>query len=60
MLARELLPLARFFDRSEVSLRRLGRWAKSSWLGLSAAAKVLLVLTGVATLGYAAYHLFLS
>ena len=60
MLSGELLPLARFFDRLEVSLRRLGRWVKSSWAGLPAVAKILLVLTGVAALGYAAYYLFFS
>jgi Flp pilus assembly protein TadB len=58
MLSGELLPLARFFDRLEVRLRRLGRWVKSSWAGLPAVAKILLVLTGVAALGYVAYNLF--
>ena len=58
MLSGELLPLARFFDRLDVRLRRLGRWVKSSWAGLPAVAKILLVLTGVAALGYAAYYLF--
>ena len=57
MLSGELLPLARFFDRLDVRLRRLGRWVKSSWAGLPAAAKILLVLAGVAALGYGAYYL---
>ena len=43
-----------------MSLRRLGRWVKSSWAGLPAVAKILLVLTGVAALRYAAYYLFFS
>jgi Putative transmembrane protein (PGPGW) len=58
MLSGELLSLARFFDRLDVRLRRLGRWAKSSWVALPAVAKILLVLTGIAALGYAAYYLF--
>jgi hypothetical protein len=34
MLAGEFLPLARCFDRLEVTLRRLGRWVESFWVGL--------------------------
>jgi hypothetical protein len=57
MLAGEFLPLARFFDRAEVRLRRLGRWIKGRWSQLPAVAKVLVVLTCVAALGYGAYRL---
>jgi hypothetical protein len=51
MLAGEFLPLARFFDRLEVRLRKLGRWIKDRWVGSPAAAKVLVVLIFAATLG---------
>jgi hypothetical protein len=58
MLAGELLPLARFFDRLEVRLRRLGGGIKGLWTGLPAVVKILLVFTFVAALGYVAYYLF--
>ena len=58
LLSGELLPLARLFDRLEVRLRRLRRWVRSSWAGLPAVAKILLVLAGFAALGYAASSLF--
>jgi hypothetical protein len=57
MLAGEFLPLARFFDRLDVRLRRLGRWTKDRWSRLPAVAKVLVILTCVAALGYGAYYL---
>jgi hypothetical protein len=57
MLAGEFLPLARFFDRAEVRLRELGRWAKGRWSRLPAVVKVLLILASVAALGYGAYYL---
>jgi putative transmembrane protein PGPGW len=57
MLAGEFLPLARFFDRLEVQLRKLGRGIKGLWISLPAVAKVLVVLTCVAALGYGAYYL---
>lgn len=57
MLAGEFLPLARFFDRVEVRLRKLGRWTKGRWSRLPAVAKVLVVLVCVAALGFGAYHL---
>ena len=57
MLAGELLILARFFDRVEVRLRRLGGWIKSRWSRGPAAAKVLVVSICVAALGYGAYFL---
>jgi len=58
LLAGEFLLLARFFDRLDVRLRRLGRWIKERWLGLSAPVKALVVMTGIAALGYGAYYLF--
>ena len=58
MLAGEFLPLARFFDRLDMRLRRLGRWIKGRWVGLPAIAKFLVVLICVAALGYGAYYLF--
>ncbi len=57
MLAGEFLPLARFFDRVEVRLRKLGRWIKDRWVGSPAVAKVLVVLTFVSALGFGAYYL---
>ena len=58
MLAGELLPLARFFARLEVRLRRLGGGIKGRWTGLPAVVKILLVFTFVAALGYVPYYLF--
>src|SRR5215217_2163357 len=57
MLAGELLPLACFFARLEVRLRRLGGRIKGRWTGLPAVVKIILVLTFVAALGYVAYYL---
>jgi hypothetical protein len=57
MLAGEFLPLARFFDRAEVRLRELGKWAKGRWRRLPAVVKVLLILASVAALGYGVYFL---
>src|SRR5918997_1538954 len=57
MLAGEFLLLARFFDRLEVRLRRLGRWIKERWVGLPAPVKAIVVITGIAALGYGAYYL---
>ena len=57
LLAGEFLPLARFFDRLDVRLRRLGRWIRGLWVGLPAVAKVLVVLICAAALGYGAYYL---
>ena len=47
MLAGEFLVLARFFDRAEVSLRKLGRWVKAFWTGSPTGVKVLVVLVTV-------------
>ena len=60
MLAGEFLPLARFFDRLDVRLRKLGRWIKDLWVGSPAVAKVLVVLIFAAALGYGAYYLIFS
>ena len=60
MLAGEFLPLARFFDRLEVRLRKLGRWIRGLWVGSPAVVKVLVVLIFVAALGYGAYYLIFS
>ncbi len=60
MLAGEYLPLARFFDRLDVRLRKLGRWIKDLWVGSPAVVKVLVVLIFVAALGYGAYYLIFS
>lgn len=57
MLAGEFLPLARFFDRLEVRLRRLGRWVKEGWKILLASTRILLVLVCAATLAYGIYSL---
>ena len=47
MLAGESLVLARFFDRAEVSLRKLGRRVKALWTGSPTVVKVSLVLAVV-------------
>ena len=60
MLAGELLILARFFDRAEVWLRKLGRWIKGRWSRWPAAVKALVVSMCAAALGYGAYSLLLG
>jgi hypothetical protein len=57
MLAGEFLPLARFFDRLEVRLRKLRRWIKGQWSHLHTVVKILMVLICVAALGCGAYYL---
>jgi hypothetical protein len=57
MLAGDLLILARFFDRAEVRLRRLGGWIKSRWSRWPTAVKVLVVSICAAALVYGAYSL---
>src|SRR5215213_5686128 len=57
MLAGEILPLARFFDRLDVWLRRLGRWIKERWETLPAPVKVLVATACAAAPGYANYSL---
>jgi hypothetical protein len=60
MLAGELLILARFFDRAEVRLRRLGGWIKSRWRRWPAAVKVLAVAICAAAFVYGAYSFLFS
>ena len=60
MLAGEFLPLARFFDRLEVRLRKLRRWIKNQWGCLPTAVKVLVLLICAMALGYVAYSLLLG
>ncbi len=55
MVAGELLFFARFFDRTEVRLRELGRWIRDTWVDSSRVARVLVVLAillCIAALGY--------
>jgi hypothetical protein len=47
MLAGEFLVLARFFDRAEVSLRKLGRRVKAFWTGSPTAVKASIGLATV-------------
>jgi hypothetical protein len=47
MLAGESLVLARFFDRAEVSLRKLGRRARAFWTGSTPVVRVSIVLAAV-------------
>ena len=60
MMAGELLILARFFDRLEVRLRRVGGWIKNRWSCWPAAVKVLVVSIFAATFVYGAYSLLLG
>ena len=53
----EFLPLACFFDRLDVRLRRLGRWIKERWVVLPAVAKFLVVLMCAAAPVYGTYYL---
>jgi hypothetical protein len=57
LLAGEFLSLARFFDRLDVRLRRLGRWIKERWTTLPTTVKVLVALVCPAALGYGIYFL---
>jgi hypothetical protein len=57
MLSGELLVLARFFDRAEVRLRRVGGRIKGRWNRSLATVKVLVVSICATALGYGAYFL---
>jgi len=59
MLAGQLLPFARFFDRLEVRSRELGRWIRGSWTGSSAIARTLSVLATLACIIALVYWLIL-
>ena len=56
MLAGEFLPLARFFDRLDVRLRRLGGWISEHWTWPTPV-KILVVLACAAALAYGIYRL---
>ena len=61
LIAGEFLPLARLFDRAEVSLRKLFRLLERLWTNASPAARFLVVIATlgcIAALAYAAYYLF--
>jgi hypothetical protein len=60
MLAGEFIPLARFFDRLDVRLRKMTRWIKECWSSLPSSVKVLATLLCVAALGYGIYCLLSS
>ncbi len=57
MLTSELQPLARFFNRLDVRLRKLAGWLKNSWNTWPAPAKVWVALACVVGLGYKMYCL---
>ena len=58
MLAGEFIPLARFFDRLDVRLRKMNRCIKECWKSLPSSVKVLVALVCAAALGYGIYYLF--
>jgi hypothetical protein len=57
MLAGEFIPLARFFDRLDVRLRKMKRWIKECWSSVPFSVKVLATMLSVAALGYGIYYL---
>ena len=57
MLAGEFRPLARFFDRLDVRLRKLAGWVKKRWNILPTLAKVWVGLACAAAVGYGMYYL---
>ena len=57
MLAGEFLPLARFFNRLEVRLRKVGQWIKECWKTLPTSVKALAALVCAAALGYGIFCL---
>jgi hypothetical protein len=57
MLAGEFQSLARFFDRLEVRLRKMGWWVKKRWNTLPTPAKVWVALVWVAVLRCGIYYL---
>jgi hypothetical protein len=57
MLAGEVLPLARLFDRAEVRLRELARRVKAFWTGSPTAARILIILAILACIAALAYLL---
>jgi hypothetical protein len=57
MLASEFQPLARFFDRLDVRLRKTAGWVKRRWSILPTLAKVWVALACATALGYGMYYL---
>ena len=57
MLAGEFLPLARFFDRLAVRLRKLGRWIKECWNVSPTPVKVVVILACAVALGCGIHYL---
>jgi hypothetical protein len=57
MLAGEVQPLARFFDRLEVRLRKMAWWVKRRWSILPSLAKVWVALACATALGYRMHYL---
>jgi hypothetical protein len=60
LLAGELLPLARLFDRVGVRLGRFGGWIRGVWRSSPAVVKVMVILAFAAILVYGAYTLFVA
>ena len=60
MLASEFQPLARFFDRLDVRLRKTAGWVKQRWYTLPTLAKVWMALACAAAVGYWIYYLLLG
>lgn len=58
MVAGEVHLMARLFDRVEVRLRKVARWAKGTWALSPNAAKVSVVLGAAGVLLYGIYCLF--
>ena len=59
MIAGEFLVLARFFDRAEVSLRKLGCRVKAFWTGSTSVVKVSIVLA-IVICGFALIYALVS
>ncbi len=57
ILAGEFLPLARFFDRLAVRLRKLGRWIKGCWNVSLTPVKVVVILACAVALGCRIHYL---
>jgi hypothetical protein len=60
MLAGGFRPLARFFDRLDVRLRKTAGWVKQCWNTLPTLAKVWMALACAAAVGYGMYYLLLG
>jgi len=60
MLAGEFIRFVRFFDRLDVSQRKLKWWIKNRWSRLPAVVKVLMILICVGPLGCGTHSLISS